>query len=114
MSEQEELVNDLLLEVDQQVCKRREQGAAKYGNTTFLDYDNLQQAMDEVVDLINYARFAYVKLRLLQLGLQREFQTNGSVAKATGPEMPGKHATPTGFITTDSDFGIWMQTERSG
>jgi hypothetical protein len=48
-------------------CENRHQlGAEKYGPGKFLMVDTLEEALDEIVDLANYARFTYIKLRMLQ------------------------------------------------
>jgi hypothetical protein len=68
-------------EFDQKTFERHEQGEQKYGPGTWLKIDTLQHAMDEVLDLANYARFTYIKLRMLQDQLT-EFQSDASIAKA--------------------------------
>jgi hypothetical protein len=68
-------------EFDRLTYERHIQGEEKYGAGTWLTIDTLQHAMDEVLDLANYARFTYVKLRMLQDKLV-EFQADASIAKA--------------------------------
>jgi hypothetical protein len=46
--------------------ERMEKGAEKYGAFKFLGVDTLEEAMQEVLDLANYARMTYIKLRLLK------------------------------------------------
>lgn len=49
------------------MCQQRhEMGAEKYGPVKFLSIDSLQMALEEVVDLANYAMYTYIKLRILQ------------------------------------------------
>lgn len=49
------------------MCQQRhEMGAVKYGPVNFLKIDSLQMAIEEVVDLANYAMYTYIKLRILQ------------------------------------------------
>ena len=68
-------------EFDEKTFERHQQGEEKYGPGTWLGIDTLQHAMDEVLDLANYARFTYIKLRMLQDKLV-EFQADGSIARA--------------------------------
>jgi hypothetical protein len=49
-------------------------GHEKYGSVRFLEVDSLGMAMDEIVDLGNYARFTYIKLAMLQ-AWALEFET---------------------------------------
>jgi hypothetical protein len=56
-------------EFDRQTLYRHEQGAEKYGPLKFLGVDTIQEAIEEVLDLSNYMRYTYVKLRLLQEAL---------------------------------------------
>lgn len=53
-------------EFDDACRTRHELGTEKYGPGKFLVVDTLQEALDEVADLANYARYTFVKLRLLQ------------------------------------------------
>ena len=46
--------------------ERLEKGEEKYGPLKWLEVDTLEEAMLEVLDLANYARFTYIKLYLLQ------------------------------------------------
>jgi hypothetical protein len=70
----------LLEEYNQSAAKRHEMGSRKYGENTFLTIDTIQHAIDEVLDLGNYAKYTYVKLRLLQMGLLENVHADGSVA----------------------------------
>jgi hypothetical protein len=51
--------------------ERLEKGDEKYGQLRFLEVDTLEEAMKEVLDLANYARFTYIKLFLLQRAATR-------------------------------------------
>jgi hypothetical protein len=46
--------------------ERLEKGEQKYGSLKFFEVDTLEEAMLEVLDLANYARFTFIKLFLLQ------------------------------------------------
>jgi len=55
----------------EEASRRLSDGAEKYGPAKFLEVDTLQEAMDEVLDLANYARMTYIKLFLLQESLKK-------------------------------------------
>lgn len=91
----------LALQVDQfshdfdTACQERhERGAHDHGPITFLSVDTLQEAMDEIVDFANYARYTYIKLRLLQAAVEETLNVEGksegfvSVRKATEVKEP--------------------------
>jgi hypothetical protein len=56
----------LFEEVNSETIERDVEGATKYGPLKFLGADTLQEALEEVLDLINYARYTAVKIKLLQ------------------------------------------------
>ena len=41
-------------------------GAEEYGPTKFLENDLVEFALEEMADFANYARYLYVRMRLLQ------------------------------------------------
>jgi hypothetical protein len=53
-------------EFDTRSAERLALGAEKYGAFKFLSVDTLEEAMQEILDLGNYARMTYIKLRLLK------------------------------------------------
>lgn len=53
-------------EYDRALEQRRLLGAQKYGDEKFLTVDTIDEAMQELIDLGNYARYTYIKLRALQ------------------------------------------------
>jgi|SRR5690349_7536687 len=63
-------VQDWSDEFDERCRERHELGAAKYGPTKFILVDTLEEAIQEVVDLANYARYTYIKLRATQTYLR--------------------------------------------
>ena len=75
---------ELIVQVSQQFdidcTTRHEMGAKKYGPGKFLVVDTLQEAMDEVVDLANYARYTYIKLALLQAAIAQQVPEGGPVS----------------------------------
>lgn len=50
---------------------RHEAGQEKYGPIKFMDVNTLNEAMEEVVDLANYAMYTFIKLFVLNQQLQR-------------------------------------------
>src|SRR3954453_3796768 len=57
---------ELFQNVEEEADERQGGGAEKYGAFAFLAKDTLQEALEEVLDLINYARYTAVKIKLLQ------------------------------------------------
>lgn len=51
---------------DHMTQERVDMGSKQYGPTGFMEVDTLRMAMEEVLDLANYARFTFIKLWLLQ------------------------------------------------
>lgn len=70
-------INMYSAEFDQKTQERHDEGERKYGAGSWLGIDTLQHAMDEILDLANYARFSYIKLRMLQDQLAN-FQADAS------------------------------------
>jgi hypothetical protein len=62
------------LEFDKMCRERWEMGAREYGETSFLnpEVDTLQMAIEEIVDLSNYARMTFMKLRMIQSVITNE------------------------------------------
>jgi hypothetical protein len=78
----EELVG-YSVEFDELTMQRHRLGAEKYGPGKFLTTDTIEEALYELADLANYARYSYIKLRHLQEVVLRQVN-----------DLPG----PTGFI----------------
>lgn len=80
------------------LCQERHtMGAEKYGPGSFVGVDTIEMAIHEVLDLANYARYTFIRLRLLQQGMI-EFVADGSVEKP----LPGKEhlgSDPSGFFS---------------
>lgn len=74
----QELINGLFQEADERAFERHQMGSKEYGSLKFLEVDTIEYAIEEVLDLMNYMRFTYVKLRVLQDFLAHEAE------KATG------------------------------
>jgi hypothetical protein len=71
----QEALADAFREADESFIRRTQErldlGDKKYGPLHFLEVDTLEEAIDEVLDLANYARFTYIKLYLLQQASKR-------------------------------------------
>jgi hypothetical protein len=67
-----EKVSAFSAEFDQMCQDRHDLGEKKYGPGKFLNVDTMDEALMEIVDLANYARYTYVKVRLLQDRIQAE------------------------------------------
>jgi len=68
-----EIVEALSAEFDHRVIDRHRMGAEKYGPFSFFNKDMFEEACQEVLDLANYARYSYIKLRLTQLQIAEEY-----------------------------------------
>lgn len=84
-----ELLQKLSNEFDERCQERHDMGEKKYGAGTWLGVDTLEMAIEEVIDLSNYVRFSYVRLRLLQEALGTSKATETALP---GMEMLGKDA----------------------
>lgn len=57
--------------------ERHEKGQEKYGPIKFMEVNTLIEAMEEVVDLGNYAMYTYIKLYVLNQQLQKLLPAEG-------------------------------------
>jgi hypothetical protein len=55
--------------------QRHDMGAEKYGPVKFMEVDSLNEAAEELVDFANYARYTFIKIRLLQAYLAEQSST---------------------------------------
>lgn len=55
----------------QMMQQRHEAGEAKYGPISFMEKNTLVEAMEEVVDLANYAMYTFMKLYVLDWSLKK-------------------------------------------
>jgi hypothetical protein len=63
---------------DIEAQRKHDFGTQKYRAVRFLEVDSLAMAMEEVIDLSNYSRFAWIKLAMLQqwtMQFEMEFGT---------------------------------------
>jgi len=74
--------------------ERQSEGAQTYGPVAFLRNDMFQYMMEELADLANYARFTYIKLRLME-----EMANARGVDMSAGSigEVRIDHGVPFGF-----------------
>ena len=85
MSTSEEMakkLNEYANEFEALRRQRHEQGEKKYGPGTWLKVDTIQHAMDEVLDLGNYAMFTYIKLAMLRDDIVKVIETAGEIGLA--------------------------------
>jgi hypothetical protein len=93
-----EHLKQLFMDVDEEAYMRHMDGAAKYGPLKFLTADTLQEAYEEVLDLINYARYTAVKIKLLQQSVaQQAAASEGSETTGAGTFVPTSEILKKGF-----------------
>lgn len=63
------LVQIFSAEFDDMCAERHTTGQLKYGQFSFLEKDMINEALAEITDFANYMRYAFIKLRLLQMAL---------------------------------------------
>jgi hypothetical protein len=79
----------LFTAVDEETYQRHMEGAATYGPLKFLTADTLQEAYEEILDLINYARYTAVKVKMLQAALaEKAAAVEGSKTTGAGTFLP--------------------------
>lgn len=98
MSEIEDKINELSREFDQRCFNKHQLGEEKYGPGTWLGVDTLEHALDEMVDMANYIRMTYIKIRMLQEGIARIQTERQTAAPIAGKEMIGKETLLQGGI----------------
>lgn len=66
-----QLIQQANEEFDRRVQERHDAGAEKYGPFTFFEKNTVEESMQEVLDLANYARYTFIKLWLMNEALDR-------------------------------------------
>lgn len=66
-----DLINTFGSEFWEMVQARHELGEKKYGPGKFLRVDTMEEALQELADLANYACYTFVRIRMLQEALQQ-------------------------------------------
>jgi hypothetical protein len=74
-----DLINQLSAEYDQRCMEKHALGEEKYGAGTWLKVDTIEHALDEIVDMGNYVRMSYIKLRMLQMRVAEVIQEGTGV-----------------------------------
>lgn len=69
-----ELIQQASNDLDETCIQRHLVGQKKYGDFTFFDADTVEMAMEEVADTMNYMRYTWIKLWLLQRSIHRIVQ----------------------------------------
>jgi hypothetical protein len=72
-----ELTQDASRQFFEQMQERHLMGEAKYGPIKYMEVNTLEEAMEEVVDLANYAMYTYLKLFVLNQQLQKLLPKEG-------------------------------------
>jgi hypothetical protein len=66
------LLAELSLEFDARTVERHKRGEEKYGNFKWLGTDLIEELCQELLDTANYARYHFIKLRMLQMHLEQD------------------------------------------
>lgn len=66
-----QLINTFGSEFWEMVQARHELGEKKYGPGKFLRVDTMEEALQELADLANYACYTFVRIRMLQVALEQ-------------------------------------------
>jgi hypothetical protein len=61
------------------VQERYKTGEQEYGHLTWLTADTVDMAIEELADIVNYAAFTAVKLKILKLRMQHAAEQLGGV-----------------------------------
>jgi hypothetical protein len=89
VSEIADKINQFSREFDDRCFAKHELGEEKYGPGTWLGIDTMEHALDEIVDLGNYVRMTFIKLRMLQEGIAAMQADGSTAAPLPGKEMLG-------------------------
>lgn len=101
-----ELLQRLSEEFDQVTAERHNAGAQEYGELGFLGNDLVQYALEEVADLANYARFLYIRIRILQeVARERGLDLSASLLKEGGDVNSVSYG-PAAFSTSEEVSGF--------
>lgn len=61
-----EMLNEFNTNFEDMCQKRHEMGEEKYGKFKFMEVDAIEEALEELIDIANYARYSFIRLRLIQ------------------------------------------------
>lgn len=73
------MLSELSDEFDKRTIERHKDGATRYGSFKFMVVDTIDEALEEIIDLGNYARYTFIKLRLLQERIRQMSNEAGPV-----------------------------------
>lgn len=107
------LLQHLSEEFDALCQIRGDEGAEEYGPVAFLKAPLIRMAAEELADLTNYARFMYIKLRLLEEHLNASgIDLSASVAEEVWGEDQVSFG-PASFISAEEIQGFLSKEKRS-
>lgn len=93
---------------------RGDEGAEEYGPTAFLKAPLVRMAAEELADLSNYARFMYIKLRLLEEKLHASgIDLSAGVAEEIWGEDQVSFG-PASFVSAEEIQGFLSKKKRGG
>lgn len=101
-----ELLQQLSDEFSDLTEQRHQMGAEQYGPAKFLTVDTIEMAAEELVDLSNYARYLYIKLRIIEESLrERGIDLSASLAEEAGSQDPVSFGAPS-FVPSSKVSGF--------
>ncbi len=98
-------------EFDTLIELRHETGAEEYGDVAFLTAPLVRMAAEELADLANYARYMYIKLRLMEETLNA---SGVDLSTGTSEEVRDEDQVPLGvaaFIPREKIQGFLSKKE---
>jgi hypothetical protein len=85
----QQYLTGLFTAVDEEAFQRHAVGAETYGPLKFVTADTLQEAYEELLDLINYARYTAVKVKMLQAFIsEKAAAVDGTETTGAGTFLP--------------------------
>lgn len=75
------LIQQASNDLDEACLHRHQVGQEKYGELTFFDKDTLAMAMEEIADMMNYMRYTWIKLWLMQRAITKKVQEHPAASK---------------------------------
>lgn len=79
VEELQDYLNDKAKAFDKLCVERHEEGATRYGSTTFLENDVVRMMLEELADTTNYCRMQAIKLMVLQDRLEAQLEEQSMV-----------------------------------
>lgn len=101
-----ELLQELSDEFDEFCQERHDEGAKEYGELNFLRVDLPQFIYEELADIVNYSRFLYIRLRILEeAARERGLDISASLTKEEGEGNQVSHG-PSAFVSSEKISGF--------